>query len=252
MSEICIANLRKEFAHGSTSVVAIDGFSCTVAHKEFVSLLGRSGCGKSTVLNIVAGLERASAGSVAIDSRLVCGPGRDRGVVFQSYTLMPWLTALENVELALETAEYPRASRRAIALEQLALVGLSDAAARLPSELSGGMRQRVAIARSLAYRPDVLLMDEPFGALDSLNRRLMQDLLLDVWKTHDLTILFVTHDIDEAVYLSDRVLYLERNQDGVRFECAVDLPRPRTKDVHASLRMGELKAMLHAAMLESR
>jgi NitT/TauT family transport system ATP-binding protein len=168
-----VKDLYKEFRSGSDAVVALEGANLTLADNEFVSLVGTSGCGKSTLLSIAAGLQEASGGEVLVDGRPVTGPGRDRGVVFQSYTLLPWLTARGNVEFALKAAGYGRADRRRIAAEHLDLVRLTRFADAYPGQLSGGMQQRVAIARALSYRPKMLLMDEPFGALDALTRREM-------------------------------------------------------------------------------
>jgi NitT/TauT family transport system ATP-binding protein len=205
-----------------------------------VSLVGTSGCGKSTLLSIVAGLQEATGGEVLVDGEPVDGPGRDRGVVFQTYTLFPWLTARENVEFALRGENLSAGERRSRALEQLQLVGLEGFADANPNQLSGGMKQRVAIARALSYRPAMLLMDEPFGALDALTRQLMQELLTHVWEQHRLTVLFVTHDVEEAVFISDRVLVMTNRPGKIKKEIVVDLERPRHYDMLASPRFGEL------------
>lgn len=175
---------------------------------SFTALLGPSGCGKSTVLNLVAGFVRPTEGRVAAGSAPVRGPGPDRGVVFQHYALFPWRTARGNVEFALKRLGLPRAERRNRALAALAEVGLADGAEKYPAQLSGGMQQRVALARALAAEPDVLLMDEPFGALDALTRTRMQTLLRELWQRRGTTVLFVTHDIDEALALAERVVVL--------------------------------------------
>jgi NitT/TauT family transport system ATP-binding protein len=244
LGQLRITNLEKRFGTRSEATLALSGLSLTLADGEFVSLIGSSGCGKSTALSIVAGLEAATAGQVEIDSEPIIGPGRDRAVVFQSYTLMPWLTALENVELALSGTTLARKERRQVAMQQLALVGLKEFAHRLPATLSGGMRQRVAIARSLSYQPRLLLMDEPFGALDSITRRHMQDLLLRVWALHRPSILFVTHDIDEALFLSDRVLLLTARPGRLKLELTVELPRPRTDEMLVSPTFTQMKRQL--------
>jgi NitT/TauT family transport system ATP-binding protein len=228
VSKLEIIGLRKEFAQGKTSVVALEDCSLALAENEFVSLVGTSGCGKSTMLSIAAGLQDATDGEVLIDGSPVDGPGRDRGLVFQSYTLFPWLTTAQNVEFALRGT---RAERVSVAREHLDLVGLSDFADAYPSQLSGGMKQRVAIARALSYRPEVLLMDEPFGALDALTRGVMQELLTKVWERHRLTVLLVTHDVEEAVYVSDRVLVMTNRPGRIKDEIPVALPRPRTHDL---------------------
>ena len=236
--KLVVDGLRKEFADGSRRVLALDGASLEIAENEFVSLVGTSGCGKSTMLAIAAGLQEASGGEVRVDGEPVRGPGRDRGVVFQSYTLFPWLSARENVEFVLRGTGLGGAERRRRAGEQLELVGLSDFADARPNQLSGGMKQRVAIARALAYRPEILLMDEPFGALDALTRQVMQELLTRVWEQHRLTVLFVTHDVEEAVYVSDRVLVMTNRPGRIKAEVPVDLPRPRSYEMQSEERFG--------------
>jgi NitT/TauT family transport system ATP-binding protein len=224
---LSVQHLSKTFGSGERAVEALVDVSFDVGENEFVSLVGVSGCGKSTLLAIAAGLEDATAGEVFVHGEPVAGPGRDRGVVFQSYTLFPWLTARENIEFALIGGSMGRRERRETALEHLRLVGLTRFADAYPRELSGGMRQRVAIARALSYRPKILLMDEPFGALDALTRRQMQELLTEIWEHNRLTVLFVTHDIDEAVLLSDRVLVMTPRPGRLQATLPVDLQRPR-------------------------
>lgn len=223
-------DVTKEFA-SDPPVIALESTTFEIGDREFAALVGPSGCGKSTLLTIAAGLQEASAGSVLVDGEPVRGPGRDRGVVFQSYTLFPWLTAQQNVEFALRGERIGKQERQRRAAEHLELVGLEDFAEAYPAQLSGGMRQRVAIARSLSYRPKILLMDEPFGALDALTRQLMQELLTTVWEHHRLTVLFVTHDIGEAIFLSDRVLLMSARPGRIRQEVTIDLPRPRTRAI---------------------
>ena len=211
------------------SVTALDGIDLVVERNEFVSIVGASGCGKSTLLSLIAGLEEPTAGTLAVDGREILGPGRDRGVVFQQATLMPWLTVQKNVEFALRgESGLSKAERADRAREFLGLVGLAGFEGAHPAQLSGGMQQRAALARSLCYGPDVLLMDEPFGALDALTRRTMQELLLEVWEQHRLTVLLVTHDIDEAVITSDRVVVMSPRPGRVRRIVDVPIPRPRT------------------------
>lgn len=229
MSTLHIAGLDKSFATGKQRKQVLRGIDLTLADNEFVSVVGTSGCGKSTLLSIAAGLEDYDAGIVAVDGEPIVGAGMDRGVVFQSYTLLPWLTARQNVEFALKAAGKGGAECRAIADEHLALVNLSSAAEAYPNELSGGMKQRVAIARALSYRPKILLMDEPFGALDAMTRRQMQELLTRVWEAHRLTVMFVTHDVEEAVYLSDRIVVMGMGHIKCTYD--VPLPRPRHEDV---------------------
>ena len=213
------------------AVTAIDGIDLTVSAGELVCIVGASGCGKSTLLNVIGGLEPADSGRVEIDGEEVVGPGADRGMVFQGYSLYPWRTVAENIAFGLETARVPRAERRARVDELLAVMGLTAWADRIPRELSGGMRQRVAIARALAPRPDILLLDEPFGALDAQTKRVMQDFLLDLWREIGTTILMVTHDVEEAVYLSGRVYVLTSHPGRVAAEVPVPLPASRGPEV---------------------
>jgi NitT/TauT family transport system ATP-binding protein len=219
--------VRKVFP-GNPPVEALSSVTLSLAKNEFVTLVGTSGCGKSTLLNIAAGLVDPTEGEALVDGQPIDGPGRDRGVVFQAYTLFPWMTALENIEFALKGEKMTQAERRKLALEHLELVGLSNFAKAYPKQLSGGMKQRVAIARALCYRPQILLMDEPFGALDAQTRLLMQELLTRVWESHRLTVLFVTHDVEEAVYISDRVLVMSNRPGRLKTEVKITLPRPRT------------------------
>jgi NitT/TauT family transport system ATP-binding protein len=232
--KLVISNLGKTFHGDRGDVVALSGVDLTLGENEFVSLVGTSGCGKSTLLSIVAGLESHDTGSVTIEGRPISGPGLDRGVVFQSYTLLPWLTTLGNVEFALLAAGKSRKEARDIARSHLSLVGLDGFADAFPSELSGGMKQRVAIARALSYRPKILLMDEPFGALDALTRHHMQELLARIWEQHRLTVLFVTHDVEEAVYMSDRVAVMSNRPGRIKRIIDIDLPRPRTYEMMGS------------------
>ncbi len=229
-------------ARGGEEIVALQSLSLTVKENEFVTLLGPSGCGKSTFLRLAAGLERVSAGQIEVDDRPIAGPGADRGMVFQSYTLFPWLTVSENVRFALKKSGLPRSEQEALVREYLQLVGLEKFAAAYPNQLSGGMRQRVAIARALVYQPQILLMDEPFGALDAQTRLLMQELLLQVWQTHRATVLFVTHDVEEAILLSDRIYIMTARPGRLKAEMRVDLPRPRSLiEAEASPRFVELR-----------
>jgi NitT/TauT family transport system ATP-binding protein len=214
---------------GKVPVHALGPISLSLAENEFVSVVGTSGCGKSTMLMLAAGLTDPSAGEILVDGVPVTGAGRDRGVVFQTYTLFPWMSARKNVEFALGGEKGMSATdRRRVANDQLELVGLSKYADAYPRQLSGGMKQRVAIARALCYRPRILLMDEPFGALDAQTRLLMQELLTRVWEAHKLTVLFITHDVDEAVYISDRVVVMTNQPGRLKEEVAITLPRPRT------------------------
>jgi len=206
--KLVVTDLVKEFRTKRQRVLALDRVNLEVADQEFVCLVGSSGCGKSTLLNIIAGLDLPTSGTVEIDYEPVIGPGPDRGMVFQTYSLYPWRTVAENIAFGLECVRLRKAGRRARVQELLGIVGLAKFADHTPDQLSGGMRQRVAIARALAPEPDVLLLDEPFGALDAQTRRAMQDFLLTVWRRTQSTVVFVTHDIPEAIYLGSRVVAL--------------------------------------------
>lgn len=247
-SVLVIDAVTKRYDGGGRAVTAVENFSLAVAENEFVALLGPSGCGKSTVLNMLAGLDTATTGRIRVGDRDVTGPGRDRGVVFQTYTLMPWLTALKNVELALLDEPLSNRARREQALNFLDLVGLGDFAGHLPKQLSGGMRQRVAIARALAYGPRILLMDEPFGALDAITRQEMQLLLLDIWQHHQVTVLFVTHDIEEALLLSDRVIVMAARPGRIQLEERLPFARPRGVETVASPAFQAMKSKLYATI----
>src|SRR5256712_7686114 len=213
------------------SVVAVDSLDLTVRDKEFVCIVGPSGCGKSTLLRIIAGLTRPTTGEVVLDGMQVSGPGADRGMVFQSYTLFPWLTVEGNVEFGPRLRGQPPELCTRIAKRYIDLVGLSGFEHSYPKELSGGMMQRAAIARALANGPEILLTAEPFGALDAQTRTLMQELLLSVWEQTHKTVLFVTHDIEEAVLLADRVYVMTARPGRIKREIKVSLPRPRTVGV---------------------
>lgn len=219
--------------------IALDDFSLEVKDGELMTIVGPSGCGKSTVLDLVAGLASPAAGSVAVDGKEITGPGLDRGVVFQQYTLLPWRTAQGNLEFALEAAGYTRAERRERVASYLELVGLQDFAGRYPHELSGGMRQRVAIARALSYEPEVLLMDEPYGALDAQTRERLQEELIDIWERTGTTILFITHDIDEAVYLGQRVAVMNSRPGCIRAVVDIELDRYADADVRSTAGFAE-------------
>lgn len=217
------------FGEGQSRHIAVSDISIDIAPGEFVCLLGPSGCGKSTLLNSVAGYVAPSNGQVLVDGKAVTEPGPDRGMVFQQYSLFPWKTVRENV--AFGPKILGRAEPEAVADTMIAMVGLAKFGNRYPAELSGGMQQRVGIARALATYPNVLLMDEPFGALDSQTRHMMQESLLEIWSEFGITVLFVTHDIDEAVFLGDRVLVMSASPGRIIADIAVDLPRPRNFDM---------------------
>ena len=246
-AKLAVHGIGKVFDGRDGELVALEGVDLEIAEKEFVTVIGTSGCGKSTLLSIIAGLAEETEGEVLVDGKPVLAPGRDRGVVFQSYTLFPWLTAQKNVEFALkEKGE----ARTRIAREHLKLVGLERFADSYPSELSGGMRQRVAIARALSYKPEVLLMDEPFGALDAQTRQLMQELLTRIWEEHRLTVMFVTHDIDEAVFLSDRVLVMTSRPGKIKEDIRIEIERPRTFEVFSTPEFFQYKAQLLESVRE--
>ena len=238
-------NVWKVFHPGKgREVVAIEDFSLTINENEFVSIVGPSGCGKSTFLAIAAGLDYSSSGQITVNGHVVDGPGIDRGMVFQSYTLFPWLNVIDNIRFALKKRHLPETEQRRLVQEHIELVGLQGFEKSFPAQLSGGMRQRVAIARALVYKPDMLLMDEPFGALDAQTRMQMQELLLSVWQNHRITVLFITHDVDEAILLSDRVYVMTPRPGRLKAEIQVDIPRPRTADVEQSQRFNELRREL--------
>lgn len=228
---IAAEDVSKEFWHDQTRrwVVALHRVQLRVEAREFVCVLGPSGCGKSTLLNLVAGFERPTSGRVVFDGQDVAGPGPDRGVVFQEHTLFPWLTAAENVEFGLRNLGVPPGERRVLVRDSLALVGLDGFAQARPYQLSGGMKQRVALARVLAMGPKALLLDEPFGALDALARTRLQDELIRIWETDKRTVVFVTHNVDEAAYLADRVVLMGPAPRSIRGEIRVALSRPRDR-----------------------
>lgn len=227
MSKLRLDKVGKVFGSGPNAVEALQDIAIDVREGEFAVVVGPSGCGKSTLLNIVAGLEEGTTGQVLINGRRIQGPGADRGMVFQSYTLFPWLTVRKNVEFGLRIKGLPSAERKRLARRYLKLVGLEEFANALPKSLSGGMKQRTAIARVLANSPDMLLMDEPFGALDAQTRLQLQDLLLDVWRKERATVLFITHDIDEAILLADTIHIMSRRPGRIIKSIPVAIPRPR-------------------------
>ena len=224
-----IRGLSKVFSSDKRRVVALDGFDMDVADGEFVCLLGPSGCGKTTVLRIVAGLEPATGGSVTVHGKQVSSAGPERGMVFQEFALFPWRTVRKNIEFGLEIRGVAEKERHEISSRLVDLVGLEGFEDSHPDELSGGMRQRVGIARALANEPAVLLMDEPFGSLDAQTRNLMQKELLRIWSATKKTVLFVTHSVDEAVFLADRIMVMTARPGKIREVIPVSLPRPRDR-----------------------
>jgi NitT/TauT family transport system ATP-binding protein len=239
--KISFQNVSRRFGPDDNSFLALDRLSLDIGDGEFVTVVGPSGCGKSTAMNIAAGLTDVSDGRVMVDGKPVNGPGPERGVIFQQYALFPWLTVRQNVEFGLRIKGMPAAERRRIAEHFIDLVGLKDFADALPKTLSGGMKQRCAIARAYAVNPTVLLMDEPFGALDALTRVNMQDQLLDTWSRERRTVVFITHDVDEAVYLANRVIVMAARPGRLHTIIPVDLPYPRTEEIRLSPEFAEIR-----------
>jgi NitT/TauT family transport system ATP-binding protein len=224
---LSIEDLGREYETGNGRVVALSGITHSVHTRELTCVIGPSGCGKSTLIRILAGLERPTSGAALVDGARVRGPGADRGMVFQNYTLFPWLTVKKNVMFGLKMKGVQPVRAEAAAERWLQMVGLTQFADSYPAELSGGMKQRVAIARALANQPRILLMDEPFGALDAQTRASMQAHLLRIWESVDVTIVFITHDLDEAIYLADRIVVLGANPGRILEVIEVPLTRPR-------------------------
>jgi ABC-type nitrate/sulfonate/bicarbonate transport system ATPase subunit len=241
---LTIRGVERRFEGAGGSTLALQATDLEVAQNDFVTILGPSGCGKSTLLRIVAGLDRPTAGQVLLDGQRIEGPGADRGMVFQSYTLFPWLSVLDNVCFGLRERGMPRAQQLEIAHGFIDKVGLTGFEHHYPKQLSGGMQQRTAIARALANAPRILLMDEPFGALDHQTRELMQELLLSIWEAERKTVLFVTHDIDEAVFLASRTVVMSARPGRIRLDRPVDLPHPRHYAMKTTPQFTAVKAQL--------
>jgi ABC-type nitrate/sulfonate/bicarbonate transport system ATPase subunit len=241
---LTVRGVERRFASATGSTLALQATDLDVAENDFITILGPSGCGKSTLLRIVAGLDTQTAGEVMLEGRRIDGPGADRGMVFQSYTLFPWLCVRDNVCFGLRERGLGRAEQLETANAFLAKVGLRGFENHYPKQLSGGMQQRVAIARALANGPRMLLMDEPFGALDHQTRELMQELLLGIWEGEKKTVLFVTHDIDEAVFMGSRVVVMSARPGRIKLDRAVNLPHPRHYSVKTTPEFMELKAEL--------
>lgn len=226
-------------------IVAVEDASLSVAENEFVSLIGPSGCGKSTLLRAAAGLEQPTRGEIRVDGHPIDQPGADRGMVFQAYTLFPWLTVRENIRFSLKKSPLTNTEKDEHVDRYIKLIGLEGFENSFPNQLSGGMRQRVAIARALVYQPRILLMDEPFGALDAQTRMLMQELLLEVWENQRSTVLFVTHDVEEAILLSDRIFVMTARPGRIKAVVDVNLPRPRSLlELESSLEFAAYKRQL--------
>lgn len=239
---IQVTDVTKVYVTARGRTVSLDNVSLDVAEGEFITLVGPSGCGKSTMLNLIGGLLEPTTGDVLVHGDAVRGPSPDRGVIFQQYALFPWLTALQNVEFGLRLQGLRKAERQEKAMHYLDLVGIADFANALPKELSGGMKQRCAIARAYAVNPSVLLMDEPFGALDALTRVQMQDELLSTWQKERRTIVFITHDVDEAVYLASRVVVMSPRPGRISEIIDVPLPYPRTEELRLSPEFASIRA----------
>ncbi|MBZ9856856.1 ABC transporter ATP-binding protein [Mesorhizobium sp. CA13] len=246
MSKLLIEGVSRTFAgvRGGSPVQALMPVDLAVAANDFITILGPSGCGKSTLLRIVAGLEAPSEGRVLLDGKAVTRPGPDRGMVFQSYTLFPWLTVAENIAFGLRERGMAERERGEIVASYIDLVGLKGFENHWPKQLSGGMQQRTAIARALANDPAILLLDEPFGALDNQTRGLMQELLLGIWERRKKTVLFVTHDIEEAIFMASRVVVMTARPGRIKSDVAIDLPHPRHYTLKTSPEFSVLKARL--------
>lgn len=240
---LSLRSVTKNFStRGSQRIDAVSDLSLDVRPEEFVSLVGPSGCGKSTLLGMIAGLLPTTSGEIRMDDTPVAGPSPDRGVVFQESSVLPWLRAIDNVTFGLEIqSQGTKAQRRDLAEHYLELVGLKDFSGYYPKEMSGGMRQRLAIAQTLVCRPQVLLMDEPFGALDAFTRDVLQIALLDIWESERKTVVFVTHSVDEAVFLSDRIVVMGTNPGRILEIVDVPLARPRSSDVRGEPEFGDTR-----------
>ena len=247
--QINISKVSKVFSTGGREVVALDDINLKVSPGEFICLLGPSGCGKSTLLNAIAGFSPPTAGSIVVDGRPVQAPGPDRGMVFQEYALFPWMTVEKNIAFGLEIKKQPKARIKEKVSALLEMLNLQDFRDRYPKDLSGGMRQRVAIARVLALDSPILLMDEPFGALDSLTRRNLQDELLRIWTEFRKTIIFVTHSIEESIYLADRIVVMTYRPGTIKKIVSVSMPRQRDP---SSVEFNNLKKELALLVMEEQ
>lgn len=238
------------FGGPNNLIEAVAGISMRVQPGEFISIIGPSGCGKSTLLNAVAGFIQPTFGTIGVDGVPVVGPGADRGMVFQQYSLFPWLSVRKNVEFGLKMKGMPRSQREATARTLLGLAGLLAFENHYPDQLSGGMKQRVGIVRALATSPQVLLMDEPFGALDAQTRVIMQQILTNIWQRFRISVIFITHDIDEAIFLSDRIFVMTARPGRIKQEVVVPLPRPRTSAMEGHPTYMSLKSKLRELIRE--
>ncbi|NPU09251.1 ABC transporter ATP-binding protein [Bradyrhizobium sp. 83002] len=246
MTTLVIDQVTRTFParQGHAPTRALEPVDLSIGNNDFVTILGPSGCGKSTLLRIVAGLDHPTSGKVLLDGHEVKGPGADRGMVFQSYTLFPWLTVRENIAFGLRERGVPEGKRNAVADRFIQQIGLKGFENHWPKQLSGGMQQRCAIARALANDPKILLLDEPFGALDNQTRVLMQEMLLGIWERDQKTVLFVTHDIEEAIFLGSRVLVMSARPGRIKADIKIDLPHPRSYKIKTSPEFVALKERL--------
>ena len=246
MSELVIKGVGRTFpgVHGGQPTLALQPTDLDIPRNDFVTILGPSGCGKSTLLRIIAGLDKPTTGTVTLECKTITGPGADRGMVFQSYTLFPWLTIRDNVAFGLREKGVPEKEKNEIVASYIDKVGLRGFENHWPKQLSGGMQQRTAIARALANNPKILLLDEPFGALDNQTRGLMQELLLGIWEREQKTVIFVTHDIEEAVFMASRVVTMTARPGRIKSITPVDLPHPRHYTIKASPEFSALRLQL--------
>ncbi len=230
-ASIVIENVNKVYETKKSKVLAIEDVNIRVNKGDFVSIIGPSGCGKSTLLRMVAGLDTPTSGRITMNDKEVTGPGAERGMVFQSYTLFPWMTVRENIRFGLKIKKLSKDKSNKIVDKYLELIELTKFGDRLPKELSGGMKQRVAIARALANNPEVILMDEPFGALDPQTKVKMQELLLKIWRVEGSTVIFITHDIEESIFLSEKVYLMSPHPGKIQNKLEIDFPKNRTADI---------------------
>jgi len=247
---IQLQDVSVRFGNGSSATHAVNNVSLEIQPGEFVALLGPSGCGKSTLLNVVAGFVTPEQGSIEMDGRVITGPSVNRCVVFQQYSLFPWLTVRKNVEFGLRMKGVAAAERTKTAQELLKITGLQQFENHYPEQLSGGMKQRVGIVRALANNPNVLLLDEPFGALDAQTRVVLQEILTNIWQRFRISVLFITHDIDEAIFLSDRVYVMTAQPGQIKANVTIDLPRPRRDEQFTSARFQEIRTHLRQLIRE--
>ncbi|URN96691.1 MAG: ABC transporter ATP-binding protein [Candidatus Pristimantibacillus lignocellulolyticus] len=248
--KVIVDKVRKVYQSSRGEVIALNDTNLTIHNNEFICVVGPSGCGKTTLLNILAGLDDPTSGEVRIDGKLVHGPSNERGVVFQQYALFPWLTVKQNVEFGLKLKKMGKGERKSIAEKYIETVGLKDFANAFPKELSGGMKQRVAIARAYAVNPKLLLLDEPFGALDAQTRTQLQVELLKTWEQEQKTCFFITHDVEEAVLLASRVVVMSARPGRIKTIIDIDLKHPRTQETRMSKEFNDIKNEIWSQVYE--